>query len=224
MTQRAAVRYDPRMEIIWYGHSCFRLRGRDATVITDPCPPSTGYKIGKLPADVVTISHDAPEHNYRQAITGAPKFLSGPGEYDIAGVLVAGVRTRRGKLEEDSGRNVAFVIDIDDIRVCHLGDLKQVPHAEVVEQLGSADILLIPVGGGSTIDARGAAETVSLLEPKIVVPMRYRTANSTSTEVEGLERFLKEMGAEAKTPESRLNITKSQIPADTTVVVLEARG
>ena len=138
------------MEIIWYGHSCFRLRGRDATVITDPCPPSTGYKIGKLAADVVTISHEAPEHNYRQAITGAPKFLTGPGEFDIAGVLFAGVRTRRGEDEETSGRNVAFVIDIDDIRVCHLGDLKQVPHADVVEQLGSADILLVPVGGGPT--------------------------------------------------------------------------
>lgn len=212
------------MEIIWYGHSCFRLRGRDATVITDPCPPSTGYKIGKLSADVVTISHDHPEHSYRQAITNEAKFVTAPGEYEIAGVLITGVRTRHGKSEDgDTTRNVAFVIEIDDIRVCHLGDLHQVPHTDVVEQLGSADILLVPVGGGPAMEARAAAETVSMLEPKIVIPMRYKTPAATS-EVEGVERFIKEMGAEAKTPEARLNIAKSGVPADTTVVLLEYRG
>jgi L-ascorbate metabolism protein UlaG (beta-lactamase superfamily) len=211
------------MEIIWYGHSCFRLRGRDATVVTDPCPPTTGYKIGKLAADVVTVSSSGIEHNYRQAITGEPKYLTGPGEYEIGGVLITGVRTRSGKENEPEGRNVAFMFDIDDIRVCHLGDLRRVPHADVVEQLGSADILLIPVGGGGTLDARAAAEAVSLLEPRIVIPMRYKTAASTA-DLEGVERFLKEMGVEAKAAESRLNITKSGVPADTVVTVLEHRG
>jgi L-ascorbate metabolism protein UlaG (beta-lactamase superfamily) len=214
------------MEIVWLGHSCFRLRGRDATVVTDPCPPSTGYKIGKVAADIVTISHDHPEHNYRQAITGEPKFITAPGEFEVAGVLITGLRIRpRDKSSSDdrSQRNIAFVFDIDDIRVCHLGDLRQAPHADDVEPLVGTDILLIPVGGGPTLDARSAAETVSLLEPKIVIPMRYKTAVSTS-QVEGVEKFLKEMAAEGKTPESRLNISKSQLPADTTVVLLDYKG
>jgi L-ascorbate metabolism protein UlaG (beta-lactamase superfamily) len=211
------------MEITWLGHSCFRFKGRDASVVTDPCPPSTGYKVGKLTADIVTISHDHPEHNYRPAITSEAQFVSGPGEYEIAGVLITGVRTRHAKNGDAHGRNVAFAFEIDDIRICHLGDLKQIPHADDVEQLVGADILLVPVGGGPTLDARMAAETVSMLEPKLVIPMRYKTPVSTS-DVEGVEQFLKEMGAESKTAESRLTITKSGIPGDTSVVLLEYRG
>src|SRR5581483_2589627 len=120
-----------------------------------------------------------------------------PGEFEVAGVLITGLRIRpRDKSSSDdrSQRNIAFVFDIDDIRVCHLGDLRQAPHADDVEPLVGTDILLIPVGGGPTLDARSAAETVSLLEPKIVIPMRYKTAVSTS-QVEGVEKFLKEMAA-----------------------------
>lgn len=211
------------MEITWLGHSCFRLRGRDATGITDPCAPSTGYKIGKVTADVVTISHDAAESNYRQAVQGDAKFVTAPGEYEIGGVLISGVRTRPPRESATDTRNVAFVYDIDDIRICHLGDLKEVPHSDDAEQFVGTDILLVPVGGGATMDARIAAETVSLLEPKIVIPMRYKTGSATA-DLEGVEKFLKEMGAESKTPENRLNITKSNLPSDTTVVLLEPRG
>lgn len=210
------------MEITWLGHNCFRLRGREATVITDPCPPSTGYKIGKLAADAVTISRALPETSFRQAIPGEAKFVTGAGEYEIAGVLMTGLRMKH-EAKSDLGANVAFAFDIDDIRICHLGDIRQIPHADDVEQLVGTDILLIPVGGGLTLDARAAAETVSLLEPKIVVPMRYKTASATA-ELDGVERFLKEMGAEAKTPESKLTISKSGLPSATTVVLLEPRG
>jgi L-ascorbate metabolism protein UlaG (beta-lactamase superfamily) len=211
------------MEVTWFGHNCFRLRGRDATVITDPCPPSTGYKLGKVTADVVTISHDDPDASFRAAITNETKFITGPGEFEIGGILVNGVRTRHDREVDVRARNVAYVIDIDDIRVCHLGDLKRIPHTEVVEQFVGADILFVPVGGGPTLDARMAAETVSLIEPKIVIPMRYKTAGARA-DLEGVDKFLKEMGAESKTPEPRLNVTKRDIPSDTTVVLLEPRG
>ena len=210
------------MEITWLGHSCFRLRGRDATALTDPCPPSTGFKIGKVTADVVTISHDDPESSYRQAVQGDAKFVTAPGEYEIAGILIAGI-PMKGSKQAPPQRNLAFVVDIDDIRVCHLGLLTAIPHTDDAEQLVGTDILLVPVGGGGSLDARAAAEAVSMLEPKIVIPMRYKTAGATG-DLEGVEKFLKEMGAEAKAPESRLNITKSGLPSDTTVVVLEARG
>lgn len=191
-------------------------------MLTDPCPPSTGYKIGKVAADIVTISHDDPESSYRQAATGDPKFVMGPGEFEISGVLITGLQTKHSK-QGDRPRNVAYVFDIDDIHVCHLGDVRLIPHVDDVEELVGTDILLVPVGGGQTLDGRAAAETVSLLEPKIVIPMRYKTPAATA-ELDGVEKFLKEMGVESKTPEPRLNITKSGLPADTTVVLLEYKG
>lgn len=211
------------MEIFWLGHACFRIRGREATVVTDPCPPSTGYKIGKVAADLVTISHAGAEANYRQAITGEPKFITGPGEYEISGVLVTGIRTPDSRKGGAAIRNVAFVMDIDDVRVCHLGNVHQVPTGDDVEILSAADILLIPVGGGETMEAAAAAEAVSLLEPKIVLPMCYKTAAATGR-LDPVDKFLKEMGLEPRTPEPRLNITKSNLPADTTIMLLEPRG
>ena len=211
------------MEIYWLGHGCFRLRGRDAVVLNDPCPPSTGYKIGKVSADLVTISHERPESSYRQAVQGEAKYISGPGEYDVAGVLVTGVRTNHISRGPDQDRNVAYVVDLDDVRICHLGDISQVPHADDVEALGSADVLIIPVGGGRVLDAAKAAETVSLLEPKIVIPMQYKTEAATA-DLDTVDKFLREMGAEAKSAEARLTITKSNVPSATTVVLLNYRG
>jgi L-ascorbate metabolism protein UlaG (beta-lactamase superfamily) len=211
------------MEIYWLGHGCFRLRGRDATVLTNPCPPSTGYKIGKVPADIVTVSRDHPDSNYRQAVSGEPKFLMGQGEYEISAVLITGVRTDHRPIEQEPNRNIAYVIDLDDIRICHLGDISQVPAKDDAEVLSAPDILLIPVGGGAFLDAEKAAETVSLLDPKIVIPMNYRT-EASAADLDPVDKFLREMGSEAKTPEARLNITRSAIPGDTTLVLLNYRG
>jgi L-ascorbate metabolism protein UlaG (beta-lactamase superfamily) len=210
------------MEIYWLGHGCFRLKGRDATVITDPTSPATGYKIGKQTANVVTISRNKPESSYLAGIQGDPKVLVGPGEYEIAGVLITGVRTEH----EPAGgtdRNVAFVMDIDDVRICHLGDISEVPSSDDAEALSSADVLLIPVGGGSVLNATKAAETVSMLEPKLVIPMIYQTDAATAT-LDPVDKFLKEMGIEAKPAEGRINVTKSNVPASTTISLLNYRG
>jgi L-ascorbate metabolism protein UlaG (beta-lactamase superfamily) len=209
------------MEIYWLGHGCFRLRGREATVLTDPCPPSTGYKIGKVAADLVTVSRDVPESNYREAVQGDAKFITSPGEYEIAGVMISGIATR--KMNDERGRNVAYVIDLDDIRICHLGDIQQVPTGDESEQMSSADVLLIPVGGSPVLSAEKAAEIVSLLEPKIVIPMLYKT-EASAAQLEPVDRFLKEMGLEPRPPESKLTITKSTVPSDTKVVLLNYRG
>jgi L-ascorbate metabolism protein UlaG (beta-lactamase superfamily) len=212
------------MEISWLGHACFRLRGKDATVVTDPCPPATGYKIGRLAADLVTISHAHPESSYRQAVQGNAKFLTGPGEYEIAGVLVTGIRTFHDKARGATlGVNVSYVIEIDDVRVCHLGDIGHVPSGDDVEELTGADVLLVPVGGGTVLDSAAAAETVSLLEPRLVIPMQYRT-EAAAAELDGVEKFLKEMGVQAAPAQPRLNVTRSSLPQDTTVALLGYRG
>jgi L-ascorbate metabolism protein UlaG (beta-lactamase superfamily) len=211
------------MEIYWLGHGCFRLRGRDATVLTDPCPPSTGYKIGKVNTDIVTISRDLPESSHRTAVAGDARFLEGPGEYEIGGVLITGIDTDRADRDDGHSRNVAYVIDIDDIKVCHLGDIQRVPSGDEVEELAGIDILLVPVGGGRVMGAAKASEVVSLLEPKMVIPMLFKTDVSKG-DLETVDHFVKELGVEAKPPEQRLNIARSGLPEDTTLVLLSYRG
>ncbi|MDZ4278759.1 MAG: MBL fold metallo-hydrolase, partial [Dehalococcoidia bacterium] len=164
------------MEITWLGHSCFRLRGRDAAVVFDPCDKKTGYNIGRPTADIVTVSHDHPGHSNVAAVAGSPRVVAGPGEFEIAGVLIMGIRTYHDKEQGGKlGKNTAYVLELDDVRVCHLGDLGHVPTPEQVEELSGVHVLLAPVGGGSTIGAAAAAEVVSLLEPKLVIPMHYKT-------------------------------------------------
>ena len=214
------------MEITWLGHSCFRLRGRDATVVTDPCDKSTGYSIGRPTADIVTVSHDHPSHNNVGAIPGSPRVVQGPGEFEIAGVLIMGVHTYHdGEQGKKLGKNIAYVFELDDVLVCHLGDLGHVPTSEQVEELSGVDVLLAPVGGNSTIGATAAAETVSLLEPKLVIPMHYKTP-AAKAELDPLDRFLKEMGARTALEEQqpKLSVTKSTLPHETKVLVLDYRG
>jgi L-ascorbate metabolism protein UlaG (beta-lactamase superfamily) len=213
------------MEITWLGHSCFRLRGREAAIVTDPCAKSTGYSVGRPAADIVTVSHDHPGHNNVAAVTGSPRVVQGPGEFEIAGVLIMGIRTYHdGEKGERLGKNIAYVLEMDDLRVCHLGDLGHVPTPEQVEELSGVDILLAPVGGNNTIAAAAAAETVSLLEPKLVLPMHYQTP-AAKAQLDPLDRFLKEMGAPSALEErqAKLSVTKSTLPQETKVQVLDYR-
>ena len=214
------------MEIIWLGHSCFRLRGREAAIITDPCPKSTGYSIGRPTATAVTVSHDHPDHSNIAAVTGDPHVVRGPGEFEIAGVLIMGIRTYHDDVQgSELGRNIAYVLEVDDVRICHLGDIGHVPTSEQVEELSGVDVLLAPVGGGSTIDATAAAETVSLIGPKLVIPMHYKTP-AAKAKLEPLDRFLKEMGADGALSERqpKLTVTSSTLPEQTKVLILDYKG
>ncbi|HWO46289.1 MAG TPA: MBL fold metallo-hydrolase, partial [Methylomirabilota bacterium] len=161
------------MDVTWLGHGCFRLRGRSAAVVTDPYPPAIGLKLQRLDADLVTISHDHENHNYAQAVREAYE-IRGPGEYEVAGVAVIGVPTYHDADKgAKHGRNTVYLIEIDDVRICHLGDLGHSLDDTQAETLSSADVLLVPVGGRTTINATQAAEVVRQLEPRYVVPMHY---------------------------------------------------
>lgn len=209
------------MEIVWLGHSCFRLRGREATVVSDPCPPSTGYAIGKPTADIVTLSHRHDEHAYLKAVAGNPVVLDGPGEYEIHGAFITGIGTYHDSDRgSERGPSIVFVVEMEDIKICHLGDLGHTPTAEQAEQITGADVLLVPVGGKSTIDGAKAAEIVSLLEARLVIPMHYKTAASKA-DLDLPDRFLKEMGVTAGEPQPKLSITRSTIPHETQVMLLD---
>ncbi|MCS7276942.1 MAG: MBL fold metallo-hydrolase [Dehalococcoidia bacterium] len=209
------------MEIVWLGHSCFRLRGRQTTVVTDPCPPSTGYHLGRPTAQIVTVSHRHEDHSYVQGVAGNPKVLDAPGEYDIGGTFVTAVPTYHdGRKGAVRGPNLVFVLEMDGLTICHLGDLGHLPTPEQVELLSGVDVLFVPVGGHTTLDGAQAAEVVSLLEPKVVIPMHYRTP-ACRLSLDPLDRFLKELDVDAVEPQKRLSLTAGSLPETTEVVVLD---
>ena len=208
------------MEINWLGHSCFRLKGKQATVITDPYPPDLGYSLGKPTAHIVTVSHQHLGHSYTQDISGEPRLVTGPGEYEINGVLISGIATFHDRERgQQRGKNTVYVIEIDEISVCHLGDLGHVLTAEQIEEIDDVDVLLLPVGGVSTINASIAAEIVRQVEPKAVIPMHYKT-EVISRELEPVGRFLKEIGVQQIDSQPKLSFTRSSLPASTQVFLL----
>ncbi len=211
------------MEITWFGHSCFRLTERGlATVVTDPFDSQTaGYEPLKLKADIITISHDAPGHNYTAGVKGYNHLINTPGEFEIGNVFITGIQTNGyGKGDADEPRNTLYVFDYEGVTVAHLGDLRRVPSQTEVEALGTVHIALVPVGGGGGLNAAKAAEVVSLLEPGFVIPMHYGTS-ATLLKLAPLSKFLKEMGLGTVESQPSLKVTKSMIPEETRVVVLD---
>ena len=213
------------MEITWYGHSCFRLTERSyATVVTDPFNNKTiGYDSLKLKGDIVTVSHNAPGHNFVEAVKGTSHVLDGAGEFEIGGVFITGVSTDGGakkKSKDSSTRNTIYVFDYDGITVAHLGDLQQVPPQSEIEALGTINVALVPVGGGGGLNAAKAAEVISMIEPNIVVPMHYSTP-AAKVSLESLNKFIKEMGLSKPETQPSLKATKSSLPSETRVVVLD---
>lgn len=206
------------MEIYPLGHSSFRIKGKTATVVTDPYLKSSD-------ADIVTVSHDHSDHNVLEKISGTPFVINGPGEYEIKGVTVVGVAMfHDGQNGAERGASTVYKINVDGINICHLGDLGHKLSDDQLNQVGNIDILLIPVGGTYTIDAKTASQVVAQLEPLIVVPMHYRRLGmdpKLAGELEPVADFLKEMGAEGIVPASKLVISRDKLPETTTVVVLE---
>jgi len=221
LTVRLACDIFWQMDINWLGHSCFRIRGRQASIVTDPYPPDLGYSLGKLTADIVTVSHQHPSHSYVQGVGGKPRLITGPGEYEIRGVLILGIAAFH---DEESGgkkgKNTIYLIEVDGVTICHLGDLGHVLTAEQVEEIGDVDVLLLPVGGVSTINAPMAAEVIRQLEPKVVVPMHYKTP-VLNRELGSVEKFLKEMGIERLDSQPKLSLTPSSVPTSTQVFLLD---
>lgn len=209
------------MDISWLGHSCFRIRGSQAVIVTDPYPPDLGYSLGKPMARIVTVSHQHPSHSYVRGVGGEPRLVTGPGEYEISGVLIIGIATFHDAAGGRSrGKNTAYLMEVDGVSICHLGDLGHVLTAEQVEEIGDVDVLLLPVGGVSTINAPMAAEVIRRVEPKAVVPMHYKTP-ALSRKLEAVGEFLKEMGIEQINSQPKLSLTKSNIPVSTQVFLLD---
>ena len=208
------------MDITWLGHSCFRIKGSQAVIITDPYPPDLGYTLGKQTASIVTVSHPHPSHSHVAGISGEYRAITGPGEYEISGILIIGIATfhdtQRGAVR---GKNTVYVMEIDGVSVCHLGDLGHTLSSEQVEEIGEVDVLLLPVGGGSTINAAVASEVIRELEPRAVVPMHYKTPD-LKRDLDSVNVFLKEMALGQVEPRPKLTVSKSNLPPSTEVFLL----
>jgi L-ascorbate metabolism protein UlaG (beta-lactamase superfamily) len=201
------------MEITWLGHACFRLRSNEIVVITDPFPESLGLRLDGRPATVVTVSNSHPNHSNWQEIAGEPRVFSAPGEYEYAGVTVRGVMTPLSEGVEQAQRNVAYTIEMDNVSICHLGDLTEPLSARIISELAPVDVLLLPAGGRCTLAVERVLQTMRDLDPKIVIPMHY-SIPSLTVELEGVDAFLRLMGGGETQPQPRLQVTASNLPQD----------
>jgi L-ascorbate metabolism protein UlaG (beta-lactamase superfamily) len=214
------------VEITWLGHSCFRLRDRAATVVTDPYGKDLGLNLVRVRADIVTVSHDADDHNYVKGVKGDFQVLTGPGEYEVSSVFVTGLELRgdrKAKKESMAAPRYGLPVRVRRFDRVPPRDLNLVPtQAQVEEALGEVDVLLIPVGGGETLTASQAAEVVSLLEPHVVVPMHYHVPDST-LKLDSVNKFLKEMGLDRVAPQEVLKVSRASLLEETQVVLLEMK-
>jgi len=208
------------MNITWYGQSYFKITGKNVTVVTDPFDAKIGLKPPRTEANIVTISHPHHDHNNLDVIKGEPVIIDSPGEYSVKGVEIQGIDSYHDSNQgKERGTNTIYTIEVDDIKICHLGDLGQNLSDEQIDKIGNVDILLIPVGGVYTIDAEQAIEVINQIEPRIVIPMHYKVQGLTIN-LDTLDKFSKEMGVSKTLP--KLSIKKKELPSENTeVVVLE---
>jgi len=213
------------MEITYIGHSCFRIKGKETSVVIDPYnPEKLGYKLPKLEADILLISHDHDDHNFKDGVKDYSFIIDAPGECEIKGIYVQGFESYHDESKGSKrGKNVMYYLEVDGISLMHLGDLGHELSEDTLEQIPYSDVLMTPIGGVYTIDAKTAAKVISSLEPGIVIPMHYQTKDLVKLKLDGLEKFLDEMGlnGEVKTLDKLKISSKSEIPEDTEVVVLE---
>ena len=222
------------MDITWLGHSCFQVRGKNVTLVTDPYSPQYGdtSRLSKTNASIVTVSHNSPGHNYVEGVSGgkAPRVVRGPGEYEISDVLITGVASYHdNKHGQEQGRNTIYIIHIDDIVICHLGDLGHTLQEEQLEEVADADVLLLPIGGEHSINVSQAVEIIGQVEPRIVIPMHYRplaTDEASEEQANPLDKFCREMGVDKNTVLPKLTLTRTTLtnaPSELQILLLSPR-
>lgn len=208
------------MEITFFGHACFRLKGKSGVLVVDPFAENMGKLPKDVSADIVAVTHQHPDHNYIKPFAGA-FVVDGPGEYEVKGISVVGVASfHDDKGGAERGNNTIYVFEIDSLRLAHLGDLGHKLTQEQLAEMGPVDVVMVPVGGKYTIDPKTASEVVKQIDPWIVIPMHYKQINP---DLAGVEDFLKEMGKPDIQPVPKLIVAADRLPTELQVVVLERK-
>ncbi|MBI2405832.1 MBL fold metallo-hydrolase [Candidatus Microgenomates bacterium] len=219
------------MDITWLGHASFRIRGKSVTVVTDPfAKEMVGLSMPRVTADIATVSHEHKDHNNVEGVAGIaapPKVIRAPGEYEVRGVNIRGVKTWHDVSDgRERGNNIIFVIELDNIRLAHLGDLGHKLSEEQVSEIGDVHILLVPVGGFYTIGPETAAQVVAQIEPKVVIPMHYQIPGllpEVFEKLQNVEEFVKVLGITPKHMPS-YQAKPDTIPEEMELVILERKS
>ena len=212
------------MDIIWSGHSCFTIRGKETTLVLDPCPASVGCVSRWGKPDAVLVSHDHPGHSAEEDISQGAMRVRGPGEYEVGGAFITGIGSYHDSDEGATrGRNTIYVIEMEGLILCHLGDLGHAASVQPIKEIGAVDILFVPVGDVSTLSVSEARTVIRSLQPWFVLPMHYRTENARP-ELEPIETFLGAMGVTEPDIRAKLAVTATSLPLNAQVVVLTCDG
>ncbi|MEK7160720.1 MAG: MBL fold metallo-hydrolase [Patescibacteria group bacterium] len=209
------------MVITWYGQSCFKIQSGEISLFTDPFSKDIGLTPPRGQTDIITVSHDHFDHNNIESLNGQPLIINGPGEYESKGIEINGILAFHDDKEgKERGINTIYVIEMEGIKICHLGDLGQSKlTAEQIEKIDGIDILMIPVGGTYTIDGEGAVEIINQIEPRLVIPMHYKIPGLT-LKFDPVDDFLKEMGVAKKETIDKLTLKKKDLPEEETQVIV----
>ena len=215
-------------KISWAGQSCFQIsvsnsRDHSADIVIDPFDEETGLKVPNFSADILLVTHDHHDHNNVRAVKGTPFLIDGPGEYEVKEVSIQGIQSFHDSSQgKERGSNTIYVMETEDIRICHLGDLGQKQLTdEQLEKIDSVDMLMIPVGGEYTIDSAQAQKIISQIEPKIVIPMHY-SLPKLKIKLDEVSKFLKTMGKNSVVPQDKFTVKSSTLPkGDMEIVVLQ---
>ena len=212
------------MVIKWLGHSCFLITSKKGVrIVTDPYAVGGGINYSPIreTADVVLVSHGHADHNNVSAVQGKPEVVKGSGVRTARGIQFRGVATyhdgSNGKLR---GANIVFCFTVDDIKLCHLGDLGHVLSQVQIDEVGSVDVLFIPVGGSFTIDATEAGQVCDQLNPKVIIPMHFKTPKCAYP-VASVADFLEGKKNVRKLGSSEVEFELENLPGGGEIAVLE---
>lgn len=204
------------MIIQYYGHSCFKISTRPAgrgqeeiSIFLDPFDKKIGLRPPQGQADLVLVSHDHWDHNNVEALKGEPVVINIPGEYSVKGINIIGIASSHGNVDNPV-INTIYVLESEDIRICHLGDLGVDLSEKQLEEINGVDILMIPIGGNYTIDHKRAIELAKKIEPSIVIPIHYKI-NGSTVDIADEKKFCNEIGNCSKERPVRMNIKKKDL-------------
>jgi L-ascorbate metabolism protein UlaG (beta-lactamase superfamily) len=209
------------MNITWYGQSCFKItfqkekRSKEkSSIVIDPFDKKIGLKLPTLEARIVLVTHDHFDHNNISEIKGNPFVIDSPGEYELENVFIQGIQSYHDQEKgEKRGLNTIYTMEIEKIKVCHLGDFGEKElSADQMKEIQEVDVLMIPVGGVYTIGAKEATRIISQIEPRVVIPMHYKVPG-VEADIDDLSPFLKAIGEKEVKKEEEVVISESNLPS-----------
>ncbi len=205
-------------DVKWLGNTCFRIKSREATVLMDPVARVGGVSMPKQKADIVTLSVRGPASALAQ-VEGDYTLIDGPGEYEVQDVFLSGIRTRRNGDAPQKEFNTVYLVEMDEMIFCHLGNLSTSLTEAQVEAMGDVDVLFVPIGGVESLSPAGATEVIGQIEPRLVIPMCYRISEEAGKRALG--EFAAALGLTEVPREDRLTIRKNTLPETMGVTVLD---